>query len=177
MKLLPSLVISVAALVVAVGTAWAEYPPPGSTIAAYIASTGGSTATATVGGTVAIVCSVRDPSNLPVAGVPCVFTILSEPGTDASIGSKSTTKITGADGTATANLYVGTTAGKIEVLMEAGGASRMVTVMVTAGMPTRLPATGGEPPQGGLPTAVLVTAAGAMAAIGGGIVVLRRRAR
>lgn len=161
----------------------AEYPPPGSTLSAFVLVNGLPTATASVatGSSVPIVCSIRAPDGSPVPGVPCTFTISSEPGTDASIGSKSTVKITGPDGTATATLFVGSTPGTIEVLIEAGGATRIVTIKVAGPVPATLPRTGGEPPQdtgGNLPTPLIAAlVATAAAGLGAGAIVVRRRAR
>jgi hypothetical protein len=94
-----------------------------------------------------------------------VFTIISEPGTDASIGgAKSSTKITSGDGIARATLFAGSTPGTIQVQIEAAGSRGLVTVEVVA--PSRLPPTGGEPPGHGLPILVVVAAVSAPVCLG-----------
>lgn len=104
-------------------TALAQYPPPAGTV------TGASdTAAAPTGASVDVTCTVQDSAGAPVANEPCTFTIVSQPGTDASIGSLSVTKITDANGVATATLYTGSTPGVIVVDVEARGLSSQVSV-------------------------------------------------
>lgn len=171
-------------------TALAQYPPPAGTV------TGASDADAApTGGSVEVTCTVLDTAGAPVAGEACTFTIVSQPGTDASIGTGSVTEITDADGVATATLNVGSTAGDIVVEVEARGLSSQVTV-TAGGEPgiappavpsapiSQLPATGGGGIAGmpgdaatkgalamGVAAAAMVTAASAY------LIVRRRTAR
>jgi hypothetical protein len=98
--------------------AFAQYPP----------TIGSLTATADqlpapTGSTVDVTCTVRDTSGSPVAGEPCTFTIVSQPGNDASIGSLSVTRTTNSQGVAVATLNTGSTPGTIAVAVEAQGIS------------------------------------------------------
>lgn len=145
-------------------TSQAEYPPPGSTLTVGVGSLGVLRTTVTPGASTDILCQARAPDGSPVSGVPCVFTIISEPGTDASIGSKSTTKITGGDGIARATLFAGSTPGTIQVQIEAAGSRGLVTVEVV--VPSRLPSTGGERPGQGLPMFVVVAAVSGAVCLG-----------
>jgi hypothetical protein len=168
-------------------TALAQYPPPAGTV------TGGSdTATAPIDESVELTCTVLDTAGAPVADAPCTFTIVAQPGTDASIGSLSVTKLTDANGVATATLYAGTAAGVIVVEVEAQGLTSLVVVTAGAepgiapptepsGVPPQLPATGGggiagisddAATKGALVMAALATAA--IIATGGAYILLRR---
>jgi hypothetical protein len=103
----------------------AQYPPPAGSVSLLASSTIVVTNSEAV-----LTCQVRDTSGAPIADAPCVFSILSEPGTDAALGSKSTTKITNAQGIATAVLQVGSTPGVIIVGVSAGGLQSQVLVQV-----------------------------------------------
>ena len=65
-----------------------------------------------------------------MADEPCTFTIISQPGTDASLGAPSVIVKTNAQGIATAVLTVGTKAGAIVVGVSARGIQSQVTVNV-----------------------------------------------
>ncbi len=122
--------------------AFAQYPP---TIGSLTAAANPSPAP--MGSTVDVTCTVRDTSGSPVAGEPCTFTIVSQPGSDASIGSLSVTKNTNSQGVATAKLDTGSTPGTIVVSVEARGISSQVSVTVVGeGAPAQLPTTGGPAP-------------------------------
>ena len=119
----------------------AQYPP---TIGSLTASANPSPASTT--STADITCTVRDTSGQPTAGEPCTFTITSQPGDDAAIGSLSVTKATNSQGIAVATLRTGSTPGTIVVSVEARGISSQVSVTVQGeGAPASLPATGAAP--------------------------------
>ena len=114
---------------------FAQYPPP-------VASVAGSVGTANppTGSSTTLTCAVVDPAGNPVANEPCSFTIITQSGTDASLGDKTVTKLTNAQGIATASLATGSAPGPIVVSMSARGVSSQVTVNVqSAG--AMLPAT------------------------------------
>jgi hypothetical protein len=73
---------------------------------------------------------VRDTAGNPSAGQSCVFSIESEPGTDAALGSKVAVRLTDANGVATATLFTGTTPGVIVVKVQAGELNSTVIVDV-----------------------------------------------
>jgi hypothetical protein len=170
-------------------TALAQYPPPAGTVTA-----ASDTEAAPTGSSVDVTCTVLDTAGAPVAGEPCTFTIVSQPGTDASIGSTSLTKLTDANGVATATLHTGSTPGVIMVEVEARGLSSQVTVTtdVEPGIAppaapsepvSQLPATGGGGIAGtstdaATKGALLVgaLAATAMVTVASAYVIFRRRA-
>jgi hypothetical protein len=170
-------------------TALAQYPPPAGTVTA--ASDADAAPTE---GSVDVTCTVLDTAGAPVAGELCTFTIESQPGTDATIGTGPVTEITDANGVATATLYVGSTPGDIVVEVEARGLSSQVTV-TAGGEPgiappaapsapvSQLPATGGGgiagmsgdiATKGGLVMGAV--AAAAMVTAASAYLILRRRA-
>ena len=62
------------------------------------------------GGSVEVTCTVVDSAGAPVTqNEPCTFTVVSQPGTDASLGTTSVTVVTDEDGVATATLNTGST--------------------------------------------------------------------
>ena len=133
----------VAAASIAVSpNALAQYPPPTGSV-----SSSAATLTPAINGQVDITCSVVDLAGAPVAGAPCTFTIVDEPGSDAAFASKSVTKVTGADGIGVAPLSVGSTPGPIYVSVQSGDFASQVIVLVqpqSAAMPVQIapPSTG-----------------------------------
>lgn len=144
-RLLSGVVLAVALLAWLSSSALADYPPAIGSVSAAAGST-----TAVAGSNVNVTCTVQDASGAPMADQACVFTIISQPGNDASIGSLSTVKNTDANGIATAVLFTGSTPGSIVVRTEAGGIFSQVTVSVQ-GAPQQLPTTGGAPADGSMP--------------------------
>jgi hypothetical protein len=106
-------------------TSNAQYPPPVGSITALTSSTSGGT-----GENVMLTCRLVDDAGQPLVGEDCTFTIESEPGDDAAVGSKVISKTTNAQGISTTNLYTGTTPGIIVVSMTAGEISSSVVVEV-----------------------------------------------
>lgn len=106
-------------------TSNAQYPPPVGSITALSSST-----SAPEGEDVLLTCQVLDTEGAPIVGADCTFTITSEPGDDAAVGSKVITKTTNEQGIATTNLYTGTTPGVITVEMVAGELTSTVVVTV-----------------------------------------------
>lgn len=117
-----------------------DVPPPGNELALTADDT-----TAAVGGTVNLTAVITDDTGSAVAGVDCTFSIVSQPGNDASLGTVAGT--TDANGAVTVTLKVGSAAGAIEVGADCGGLAG--TVSVVAGTvegpalpPASLPETG-----------------------------------
>jgi len=113
-------------------------------VAQYANPTGSATitagaVTAPVNGQVPLTCTLRDASGAPIANAECTFTIESQPGNDAAVGSTTITKITDANGVATTTLRTGSTPGQI-VVSATSGNFRSVTVVTVTG------ATAGGPP-------------------------------
>jgi hypothetical protein len=166
--------ISVAGVgvLIAVAACWAvafaQYPPPVGAVTA-----GVSNPTPSTGASVAATCLVVDSQGQPVADEPCTFTIISQPGTDATLGAPSVTASTNAQGIATAILTVGTTSGPIVLGVSAMGVQSQVTINTQAPgtAPPTLPAgaePGAAPPtgagdtgEGQVPTGVWAVAIGA----------------
>ena len=153
------------ALVLCSALAFAQYPPPVGSVAAGVSN--GSPGT---GATVTATCTVLDSQGQPLADEPCIFTIVSQPGSDASLGAPSVTAMTNAQGVATATLSVGTKVGAVVVGVSAKGIQSQVTVnaqspaaTVPAGaQPGAAPPTGaGEPDGNQVPTALWGVAIGA----------------
>jgi len=98
--------------------AFAAFSGAKSTSAQYPAVAGALTlsadaTTVTTGMNTPYVCRIFHTSGQPIPNVPCTISIVSEPGTDAAVGSKVVTIYTDAFGRAIGNLYVGTTPGNI----------------------------------------------------------------
>jgi hypothetical protein len=157
------------ALVTTWAIAFAQYPPPAGSVTA-----GVSNPTPGPGASVTVTCTVLNNQGQPVANEPCTFTIVSQPGTDASLGAPSVTATTNAQGIATAVLSVGTTPGAIVVKTSAMGVQSQVTVSPKAAtavpaatvppgaQPGAAPPTGaGEPGEGEIPPLVWGVAIGA----------------
>jgi hypothetical protein len=135
-------------------TALAQYPPPAGAVTVGVDETAPPT-----GGSVEVTCTLVDSSGAPVANEAVTFTIVSQPGTDASLTS--VTVVTDDDGVATATLYTGSTPGLIVVEAEALGTSSQVSV-ATGVEPGAAPPTGPS----GSPAAVPASGAGVMAGSG-----------
>lgn len=108
-----------------------------------------SDSTPAPGTTTTVTCTVLDENGDPVEGATCTFTIVSQPGTDASI---TPTAVTDATGKATAVLSAGSAPGKIEVEVGALGDTAPVEATVGVpetptppGTPALAPPTGGGP--------------------------------
>jgi hypothetical protein len=146
------LLLAVLALLIC-GSGWlstvlAQYPPPAGTVTASAEEAAAPTAVS-----VEVTCTVQDSAGAPVANEPCTFTIVAQPGTDASLGAASVTELTDGDGVATATLYTGSTPGLIVVEVEAGGISSQVSV--ATGVELGLaPPTGSSGAQSGAPAAL-----------------------
>jgi len=108
---------------------------------------------------VAVTCTLVDSAGNPVANEAVTFTIVSQPGVDASLTT--VTVVTDEDGVATATLYTGSTPGLIVVEVEALGVSSQVSV-VTGVEPGAAPPTGTS----GAPAAIPASGAGGMAGNG-----------
>lgn len=121
-------------------TALAQYPPPAGTVTA-----SAETDAAPTGASVDVTCTVLDTAGAPVENEPCTFTIVSQPGADASIGSEPVTKVTDANGVATATLHTGSTPGVIVVEVEARGAPSQVSITTGAEPGIAPPAAPSEP--------------------------------
>jgi hypothetical protein len=165
-------------------TALAQYPPPAGTVTASAETDAAPTAAS-----VEVACTVLDTAGSPVANETCTFTIVSQPGADASLGGASVTALTDADGVATATLYTGSTPGIIVVEVDARGISSQVTVATgvelgtapptgSSGAPSQLPASGrGGVGGDGVPNWPLALALVATAlAATSSYLILRRRA-
>jgi hypothetical protein len=121
---------ALAATLVFSSGAVAQYPSPAGSVTLSSASTVAST-----GSSVQLTCTVVNTAGAPVVGADCTFTIESEPGTDAAVGSKVVTRTTNAAGVATTNLQVGSTPGQIVVSAVSGGLRSVVIVTVSAAPP------------------------------------------
>jgi CSLREA domain-containing protein len=82
------------------------------------------------GDTVDVTVTVLDENGAPVVGVACVFSILSQPGDDASLDSTEAT--TDENGQATVPLSVGSSEGTVEVQADCEGLTEVLVVNVGA---------------------------------------------
>lgn len=129
------------------------YPPvPPSVVTGAV-----SEPTPAVGATTTVTCTVLDEDGNPIQGATCAFTIISQPGTDATISPA--TAVTNAQGKAYAVLSAGSTPGEIAVEVKADGVMSQVKASVQApvtpvpgiapptvpGVPGMAPPTGGGP--------------------------------
>src|SRR5512146_477515 len=113
-------------IAVALGAgASAQYAPPTGSITATTSST-----TASTGGTTNLTCKVTNADGTPGKGT-CTFTITSQPGNDAAVGSLTITKPLDANGVATDVLRVGSTPGVIVIGVQSGGLQSTIIVTVT----------------------------------------------
>lgn len=113
------------ALAASWAVAFAQYPPPVGSVTASVSNPSPAT-----GATVTVSTVVLDSQGQPVANESVTFTIISQPGADASLSAPSVTVNTNAQGVATAVLNVGTTAGAIVVGVSARGIQSQVMVNV-----------------------------------------------
>jgi len=119
-----ALAVAALSLVWVLGVSHAQYPPPAGGLTLESDET-----TATPEGDTLLTCRVFEADGTPIAGTACTFKIVSEPGTDAEVGSKEITKVTDENGVATTMLRVGTTSGVIVV--EASSGEFVSNVLVT----------------------------------------------
>ena len=171
------LALWIGGLILAQGATAQTYPPPVGSLSVEAAST-------TPGATSNVTATVLDNAGNPVEGAEVIFTIASQPGSDAHWldGGLETTAITDANGVATAVLVAGSQAGNIIIETLSGEKTSQVTVAVQEGaeVPVEVPTTGGAPaesPDGGLEAweiALLAIGAGALA---GGFSIMIRRNR
>lgn len=171
-KVLPAIALATIGLLVALaiagGTASAQYPPPVGSVTTSVSETAPAT-----GASVPCTCKVLDTVGKPVAGEVCTFTIVSQPGTYASLSS--TTAVTNAQGIATVTLFTGSDPGSIVVSSTARGVQSQATVTAKAATPvaTTVPGTPGAAPptgagqdEGGTPVLPWIMAIGAAIALG-----------
>lgn len=123
------LVFSLAAPTATVGQE-TDVSPPGSLPETQTIDISADDTTPTVGQAVVVSVEVLDADGSAVVGRECTFSVVSQPGSDASVGAGPVT--TDADGNAGTTLQVGSTAGTIEVEAQCGDLS--ATVSVVAGM-------------------------------------------
>ncbi len=135
-------------------------------------------ASVALGGETNVTVNITDDAGNPVVGVDCTFSIVSQPGTDASVVAGPVA--TDANGNATTTVTVGTTEGQIDI--EATCGSETVTVSVTAGAatpPASLPAAGAEGVNstGGSVSTLLVMLLAALGVTltGAGLIAVRNR--
>jgi len=169
--ILVALAASLLALPLFHEVARAQYPPPTGNV-----TLTAETTTATAGSSVPISATIRDQYGSVVAGVACKFSVISQPGTDASVVSGPFT--TDASGVAQTTLSAGSTAGTIVVGALCGELSAQVSVVNSAavGLPPTGTSQADDSPAG--ITWALGIAAGAALGIGGTLAVMMvRRAR
>ena len=104
-------------------------------------------ATPSKGSSTNITSQALDLAGKPVPGGLITFSIVSEPGNDAAVGSKTISKVSDAFGLATISLYAGTTDGVIVIEVLAG--ELRSTVLVNVGTPPPLAAPVVRPPSTG----------------------------
>jgi len=164
-------VVALAVMAVVIGSlsveeTAAQYPPP-SGAASLDGTLEGSSATASLGGSVALTLTVVDTSGNPAAGKTCTLHIYSQPGTDASVTQDSTA--TDSAGVITGTLYVGTTAGTVEVRASCGDVFAAFSVVAGGvAVPPQAPLEPAEitmPPTGVGPTAYESYGIGLIAAL------------
>ncbi|MEX1253935.1 MAG: hypothetical protein WEE64_06295 [Dehalococcoidia bacterium] len=123
-----------------------------------------------VGEEVDVTATVADENGDPVVGEDCMFSIVSQPGDDASVDAGPVTS--DENGQATTSLSAGSTAGTVQVQADCGVFSAVLDVVVS---PAALPATGGGEPDSTSWAwlSALLVAAGAVALTGS--LAMRRR--
>jgi hypothetical protein len=114
-----------------------------------------------------ITATVLDDAGNPVAGVNCVFHLISQPGNSANVDPGPFT--TNADGEASTTLHAGNTPGTVQVEAECGAFTQVLDVVVSPA----LPSTGTGGPAGDMPYWP-VALAGGLALLGLGALRLRR---
>ena len=115
------------ALVSSAGAAVAQYPQPTGNLTLTSAAV-----SSPVGSDVLLTCALLDASGAPIGNAPCTFTIESEPGDDAAVGSKVVTRTTDASGVAVTTLKTGSTPGQV-IVSATSGSFRSVIVVSVAG--------------------------------------------
>ena len=167
-------VMSMALLAQSAGPAVAEYPPDGGTVSVEAEDT-----TPPPDSAVELTCTALDADGNPLAGVPCTFTITSNPGGASFDGDSSITVVTDENGVAVVDLETGSDPGNIVVSVEANGGVSQVTL--ATGTPQELPNTGGRPQPAGSstiwPLVLIAVGAVAVAASGLGMAADRSRGR
>ncbi len=157
------------ALATALGSqAWAQtYPPPVGSLT--VAS---SDTTPSPGECVELTGTVLDNAGNPTANQNVTFTIVSQPGNDASLSSQ--TAATDPNGVARVSLCAGSTAGNVIVQVVAGDKTSQLTIQVLG---AQLPPTGGSPPQDdeGLAYWLIALIVGGVATAGGVLTIVARR--
>ena len=136
-------------LVAVAGGSYAQYPAPGEGVTIEASDT-----TVDEGGTTILTCTAYEEDGSPAANAICTFTIVSEPdGSDSALGSKTVTKVTNAQGVATASLYVGTVPGVLVIEAESDGAVSSILISIeddgTAPSPPQAPIGNIQPPSTG----------------------------
>jgi len=149
------------------------YPPPVGSLTLTSESTSAPTR-ASIG----LTATLRDDQGNPIADQDVTFTIVSQPGDDASLGSLSHTVKSDQNGLAQVTLFTGSTLGQIVIDVVAGEKTSQITVQV---LEEALPATGGPPPQdqdgeGFSVWLIAIIAGGALTMMGGLIILARHRA-
>ena len=151
--------------------AWAQtYPPPVGSVTVASAST-----TPLAGDSTELTATVRDNEGNPIADQDVTFSITSQPGNDASLGSLSKTVKTDQNGVAKVSLFAGSTPGNIVVEIVAGEKTSQLTIQVLGAL---LPVTGGPPPEDERDVAywlIALIAAGAITMTGALAILARRR--
>ena len=116
-------------------------PPPASQPGTNSIQIAVDDATPAGGQSVIVAVTVLDENNNPVSGALCTFSIVSQPGADASIAGGPVA--TGADGTARTTLYAGSAGGIVQVKAACGDATVTLSVTVSpAPPPASLPGAG-----------------------------------
>ena len=108
--------------------AWAQYPP----VTGNVVLTAGD-ATPELGEEITLNAAVLDESGEPLVGVECTFSIVEQPGGDASVDAGPFT--TDADGNVSTTLDTGSTAGAIVVEANCGELSAQVSLVAGAAAP------------------------------------------
>lgn len=172
-----TLLVSLLAVVALIGTGVAlaqTYPPPVGSLTATSESTTPAATTNTV-----LSATVRDGQGNPIGEANVTFTIVDQPGDDASLGSLSETVKSNDNGVATVTLFTGSTPGQIVIEVTSGEKTAQLTLTVgVGGAPPAAPKTGGPPPtdDGGTPAWLIAVFIGA-GLLGGGaaLTMLARR--
>jgi hypothetical protein len=110
------------------------YPPPYPSPCPCAVVVSASEAAPDIGECISVVCLVTDGEGAPDVGAECTLSILSQPGTDATLTQASAT--TDDKGETTAELCVGSTPGPIVVLGESECCQGQVQVTVQSPTPT-----------------------------------------
>jgi hypothetical protein len=123
-----------------------------------------------VGDDVDVTAAVVDENGDPVVGEDCTFSIVSQPGDDASVDEGPVT--TDDAGQAISTLSVGSTAGTVQVQAECGAFTQVLDVVVA---PESLPVTGGGTGSASQTWLVALLAAAGAVALAGGLALRVRR--